>query len=118
MDTAYISAITGLVGAAIGSASSIVTIIVQSRLKDRRDRAKQVIELSLAEYTQHIEVAKKSGAPVLPIGSYVYNSDLVLRSLEEGSFGPIKMKELAELNDKMFKAIDEIEKDRGKPGIF
>jgi hypothetical protein len=55
MDAGYSAAISGFVGALIGSISSIITIVVQSRAKDRRDRSKQVTDLSLAEFSMHLE---------------------------------------------------------------
>jgi len=116
MDASYLPAITGLIGAAIGSASSIATIVVQSRLRDKRDRAKQVIDLSLAEFGHHLELARarQGRQAILPLSSYVYNNDLVLKALDSGDFGPDTIADISAKNDAIVAAIEEVEKRRGR----
>lgn len=111
-------AVIGLVGAAIGSAASITTIIVQSHIKDKRDRAKQIIDLSLAEFGHHLELARAAGrGALLPIGAYIYNNDQILRSIEEGSFGPEKYTDIVKRNRAMTDAIDQADKAGGRRGV-
>lgn len=118
MDAGLLAAVFGLAGALIGSASSVVTIIAQSRLKDRRDRSKQLLDLSLAEFSHHLDLAKSNGGgAILPIAAYIYNNQLILKSIEDGSFGPETMSEIAQKGDDLVKAINKMETERGRPGV-
>ncbi|WP_234683985.1 hypothetical protein [Bradyrhizobium monzae] len=118
MDAGLTAAVFGLVGALIGSASSVATIIVQSKLKDRRDRSKQLLDLSLAEFGHHLDLAKSNGGgAILPISAYIYNNHLILKALEDGSFGPETLAEIAQKGDEVIRAINETETKRGRPGV-
>jgi hypothetical protein len=105
------SAIAALVGAAIGSMSSIATIYIQSKIRDRRDKLKQAYDLALEDYKIQIESARRSGVQtaVLPITAFVYHHLQVMNALERDELTPEKMREITTKSDKMFKLIQEIE---------
>jgi hypothetical protein len=114
MDAGYSAAISGFVGALIGSISSIITIVVQSRAKDRRDRSKQVTDLSLAEFSMRLELAKSGRGPsgVLPISTFIFHNNLLLKALDDGTLTPEKIAEIAKLCDSAIEAVDVIEGHR------
>src|SRR5262245_22837462 len=49
-EQAYLPLISGLVGAVIGSASSIITMYIQTRVRDRRERLEQVSRLAIESW--------------------------------------------------------------------
>jgi hypothetical protein len=115
MDAGYVAALSGLVGALIGSASSIATIIIQSKVRDKRDRSKQITDLSLAEFKMHLDMAIAGTGPskVLPISTYIHNNNAVLEALDNGTLTPDRLKEIAKANDDLFAAVLAIDKSRG-----
>jgi hypothetical protein len=112
MDAGYVAALSGLVGALIGSASSIATMAIQARMKDKRDRSKQLTDLSLAEFKAALDLATsgKGGRNVLPLPIYMYHNDLVLRALENGAYTPEKMQEISTAVSELVRVLDEDEK--------
>jgi hypothetical protein len=114
MDAGYVAALSGLIGALIGSASSIATIIIQSKVRDRRDRSKQVTDLSLAEFKMHLDMAVAGTGPskVAPISTYIFNNNAVLEALENGTLTADRLKAIAQANDDLFAAVLAIEKTR------
>jgi hypothetical protein len=102
------AAVSALLGAAIGTFSSIATIYIQSKMKDRRDRSKQVTDLSVAQYK--ILADHASGRYMLPLSAYLHHNDLILRALDEGTYGPQKMREIEKLMDDMVKELMETDR--------
>jgi hypothetical protein len=116
MDAGLTAAVFGLAGALIGSASSVATIIVQSHYKDKRDRSRQVTDLSLAEHNTHLELLKagKTDGGVLPISAYAHHNSLMLQALDDGNLTPERIAEIIELNEKFCRAVAEADKKRRK----
>lgn len=116
MDAGYIAALSGLIGAVVGSASSIATMMIQARVRDRRDRAKQLTDMAMAEFKMHLDLATSGKGPrgVPPVAYFLYHNDLVLKAVEGGSYTPEKHREISVLMDQMFEVILEIEGKRGK----
>ena len=114
MDAGYIAALAGLVGAAIGSASTITTMLVQARFKDRRDRSKQVTEMALAEFKSALELATSGKGPpnVFPLSLWLYHNDLLLTAIENRDLTPEKLREISASAEKMVDAIKDIDADR------
>jgi hypothetical protein len=109
MDAGLTAAVFGLVGALIGSASSIAAMIVQSRYKDRRDRSKQVTDLALAEFNTHLELLKsgQTTGGVMPIATYAHVNDLVLTALDGRKLTPKRIAEIIELNETFCRAVQK-----------
>jgi hypothetical protein len=117
MDSGYAAALSGLIGAFIGSASSIATMMIQARSKDRRDRSRQVTDLSLAEFKMHVDLAASGKGPstIPPLSTFAYNNNnLMLEALESGTLTPERMKEISKLNDAVYDTAFEIDRDRRK----
>jgi hypothetical protein len=114
MDAGYVAALSGLVGALIGSASSIATIIIQAKVRDKRDRSKQVTDLSLAEFKMHLDMATAGTGPskVLPISTFIFNNNAILEALENGTLSADQLKKIAKANDDLFDAVIAIDKSR------
>ncbi|SFI39633.1 hypothetical protein [Bradyrhizobium sp. Gha] len=116
MDAGLTAAVFGLVGAMIGSVSSIATMVVQSRYRDKRDRTKQILDVSLAEYSAHLELAKADRAPraVLPITAYVHNNAQLLDALEAGDLTPDRITRIMRKNGDFFRAVQETDQAQRK----
>jgi hypothetical protein len=112
MDAGYVAALSGLIGAAIGSASSIATMIIQAKTKDRRDRAKQVTDMALAEFKMALELAVTGRGPpnVMPLSTYIHHNDLVLRALEDDALSPKTVRDIAAKAEAMRAVVMELEK--------
>jgi hypothetical protein len=116
MDPAYIAAIFGLLGAIVGSASSVATILIQARLKDRRDRVQQVTALAIEHFKMALDTAHKSarGAPVLPPAIFAaYYVDL-LEHLERGTLNERTFAEIMARNERLVQVIKNEEAERVK----
>jgi hypothetical protein len=116
MDAGLVAGVFGLIGAAIGSASSIAAMIVQARMKDKRDRSKQLTDMSLAEFKMHLDLATSQQGPsaILPPSAYLHHNDLLLRAVESGTYTPERAREIAVLTDKMFEVVRDVDKQRQK----
>jgi hypothetical protein len=116
MDSGLVAGVFGLIGAAIGSASSIAAMIIQARMKDKRDRSKQLTDMSLAEFKMHLDLATSGGGPsaILPPSAFLYHNDLLLKAIETGTYTPEKAREISALNDQMFDVVRDIDKQRKK----
>jgi hypothetical protein len=119
MDAGYVAAITGLIGALIGSASSIATILVQARMKDKRDRTKLLTDIAMSEFKMLLDRAASGQGPskVVSFSTFLYHYDLVLKAVERGTYTPERAREIALLDNEMLKAVMEIdERRRGSVG--
>jgi hypothetical protein len=81
MDAGYVAALSGLIGALIGSASSIATMFIQGRMKDKRDRSKQLTDMAMAEFKMHLDLATSGKGPssISPPSAFLHHNDLVLK---------------------------------------
>ncbi len=62
----YVPLISALVGAVIGSLTSIGTIYIQQRAQNKRDRSNQIINAATKQFELAIEVAKVRGSGEIP----------------------------------------------------
>ena len=96
MDPGYVAALSGLVVALIGSASSVATMIIQGRMKDKRARSKQLTDMAMAKFKLHLDLATSGKGPsaIPPPVAFLYHNDLALNAIENGSYSPQKAKEI------------------------
>ena len=71
MDPIYVPLLSVLAGAIIGSAASVVTIIVQATAENRRQRFRLAMETALAEQRIQFEALKGHDGTLLPISTYI-----------------------------------------------
>jgi hypothetical protein len=105
---AYIPLISGLVGALIGAAASIVTVIVQTRAQSSRDRTKEAIALAVQDWKFRCELMNEKGGKILPLAVYVHYHSHLIRLAEDGNLNPQTIKALSAEQDGLIEAIDEI----------
>ena len=112
MEPAYIAAIFGLVGALIGSMASVVTMLIQSKIKDRRDRMQQVTSLAIEHYKVALEDTRKRGGGVLPPSAF---ASYYLQFVELMESGRLNAETLSALNKEQSKieAIFDLQQKKG-----
>jgi hypothetical protein len=87
----------------VGAASSIITIWIQARINDRRERMRQAATLAMEEFKIHAGIASASGMVVEPLSIYLYHQTLVMKALDEDNYTPKRIKEIA---DQVFRLVD------------
>ena len=114
MKEIYIPLFSGLVGALIGAMASIITIWVQARIQDRREKIRHAADLALEDYKLQIDMANKSGrqASIPPVVLFLHYHLELMNLMEKGRLTPERLKKLSEKNAEIEDAIDEVNKQR------
>ena len=118
MDATYVPLFAGFVGAVIGSLSSIVTMYVQARIGDRRERMRQVTQLAIEDHKASVEVGKMQGGKLVelsPIVVYLHYYALILDALERDKLTSSSLKEIRVKNAEVTQTIQTFSKDRVIP---
>lgn len=103
------AAVAALLGALIGAAASVVTIIIQQRYQNKRELIKIASDLALADYKRRHEViAEKGGGKMPPISAFVYYYAQVIEHMAAGTFTPEVIKALSEENERILSAYTDI----------
>lgn len=98
MEAGLLAGIFGLLGALIGSAASIATIIIQARVKDRRDRMQQVTSMAMEHFKFAVGNATNDGG-VLPPAVFAAYYLGFLDLIEKGELNPETFQKLSDDND-------------------
>jgi hypothetical protein len=120
MNEVYLPLISALLGAVIGSASSIVTMYIQTRVRDRRERLEQASRMAIETYKAQIEIARLSQRPMafMPlVAHFEYYWNLV-QLLDSGAeLNEEALRKLYDKNEDVWAAIqklDELHKSGGQ----
>jgi len=105
------AAVYGLVGAVIGSASSIATVWIQSKYQARRERAKAVLDFSIRHRAEVVENSDKLSGPVtvLPLAVYIHYQEGMLKLVESGNVTKEALVQLRKANDALVAELDGME---------
>lgn len=107
------AAVAALLGALIGAASSLLTIIIQQRFQNKRELLKIASELALQDYKRRFEVVvEKGGGKMPPISAFVHYHMRVLEHMAAGTYTPAVIKQLGEENDRVLTAYIEASENR------
>jgi len=99
------AALAALLGALIGAAASIATIVIQQRYQNKRELLKIAAEIALQDYKRRLEALDKSGGGrIPPISAFVHYQMQVLEHMAAGTFTPETIKKLSEENDHILNA--------------
>lgn len=107
----YLSLISGLVGALIGAAASIITVVVQTRSQSRRDRTKEAIALAVQDWSFRSELIKERGGKILPLAVFVHYHSSLITLAEDRKLSPQTIKSLSAEQDQLIDAITEINEE-------
>jgi 1-aminocyclopropane-1-carboxylate deaminase/D-cysteine desulfhydrase-like pyridoxal-dependent ACC family enzyme len=110
----YISVAAGLIGALIGASASIITIVVQAKIQDKRQQLQTIIQLALEDYKLQMEICKNSGKRVCfyPIILHLHYYQELMKLMEESKLGEENIKDLFEKNKKLRQLIDKLNESR------
>lgn len=110
MEQVYIPLISGLIGALIGAIASIVTVWVQSKTQDRRERLRHAADLALEDYKLQLDLVHKSGKKVSipPVSLYLHYHLGLMELMEKGNLNTDTMRELTKKNTEFHDLIKEL----------
>lgn len=103
--------IAGFVGALIGAAASILTVLIQSVYQAKRERMNIVTTLALDDYKTKIELARAKGGAVFPVVLNLHYYLEVAKLLEKGNISPADIQRLDRENIEIHKAITKSNAD-------
>jgi len=106
------AAVAALLGALIGAAASIFTIIIQQRYQNKRELLKFASELALADYKRRLDILEQMGGKMPPISAFVHYHVQVLEHMAAGTFTPETIQALSKENDRILSAYTEASEKR------
>lgn len=112
MTTEVISLLAGLIGAIIGASASIITVVVQARIQDRRERMRQATNLAIEDYKLQLEISKRvpGNGKIPPVTLFVDFHMRLARELEAGTLTPESYGRVCAENQALFGKLEEINK--------
>lgn len=116
MNDVYIPLISGFVGALIGALASIITVWLQAKTSDRRERLRHAADLALADYRLQLELANKSGQKfaVPPVVLFLHYHLGLMKLMESGELNEVAMRVLADENERFYAVIKELNEDKSR----
>ena len=101
--------ITGLVGVIIGSASSIITIFIQLRAQNKREKTRLACELAIEDYKTKVDAIIKTGqgGRFYPIATYVYANAKIIEAVYDGKFSKEEYRKIIKENKDICRVCDE-----------
>lgn len=102
--------IAALVGAMIGSLTSIATMWFQQRAQSRRERLKVASELAMQDYKNSLELARArgKGAKIFPVATFQHFHYEILTALDEGKLNKSELHRIKERNHDLIRAFEEM----------
>ncbi len=109
MSETYVPLIAGLVGALIGSLSSIVTIVIQSRYQRKRELTRLATEAAKHDFEYQLQLAKerKGVTRMPPLTLYIRYHYKYLTLLEAGDLSPEHLKQLSAEHKEYVRALED-----------
>jgi len=108
MDSSWVPLISGLVGAILGAAASIGTVLVQASIESRRERIRQATQLALEDYKFQIQL-KNPGERLAPLSLYVDFHMRLAKALEQGPLTPEKYEDICKQADVMIVKLRDLQ---------
>ncbi len=110
MTSEILSLLAGLIGAVIGASASIITVVVQSRIQDRRERVRQATSLAIEDYKIQLELSKRvaGNGAIPPVTLFVDYHMRLAKELELGSLTPESYGRVVAENESLFRKIQEL----------
>jgi len=100
------STAAAFLGAIIGSAASLLGLLIQQRYQNKRERLRIAADLAMKDHQQDMELAKNTegGGAVAPISVYVIYHARLLEELAKSKVTSEKIKELTKERDEILAA--------------
>ncbi len=110
MEATYVPLISALVGAVIGSLSSIGIILIQSHFQNKREITKHAIELPLEDFKIRLEHIKEVGGRALPLAVFIHYHINLMRLATKDELTPEALEHLSARQEELIQAIAKISK--------
>lgn len=104
----YLPLISALVGALIGAAASVITIIVQSHYQTKRDLTKEAIALALEDWKTRLAIITQEGGSAHPLAVFVQYHTKLIHLAAEGKITPEAIRGLNIEQEKLIRTLREI----------
>jgi hypothetical protein len=109
----YVPLLSALAGAIIGSAASISTILIQTKVAERRERIRQAAMLALEDMKLQAAHAAP-GTGIMPVSIYMRHHLAVLEAIEEDDLTPDRFRKIVAETDALITTVRDLERERGK----
>lgn len=103
----YVPLVSALVGALIGAAASVVTVIVQSHYQNRRELVKQAASMALEDWKTRLGIVTAKGGSALPLSVFVQYHTKLMELAEQGRITPDSILLLHQEQEDLVAAIQE-----------
>jgi hypothetical protein len=103
MNPIYVPLLSALAGGIIASSASIATILIQTRIGDRRERIRQAAMLALEELKMRLPHTA-AGAAVYPISLYLHHQLQILNAIEENDLTPERFRKITATDEALVAA--------------
>jgi len=109
MNTTIVPLISGFVGAIIGAAGAVLTVLIKEKYQSRRERCRLAVDLATRDYEFTMEMSKRltGKVKVYPLTSYLLYHRMLLQKLEKPDLSPEELKEVFREHDRIDKIIEE-----------
>jgi hypothetical protein len=106
MDQSLVPLISGLIGALIGAAASVATIVVQSHYQTKREFRRMAFDAAIEDHKLACDIAKANQQPaeVAPLTAFLHFHYRYLELLEKGELNASTLQQLKSERDQLFGA--------------
>ena len=116
MSEVYLPLISALVGAIIGAAAAVLTVYLQLKSLERRDRVHQAAALASEERAFLIDKSEKEKTKLIlpPMSLFIDHYVSLLKVVEKDGLTPRAIRRLQARRDKLWDFAVQLEADRKK----
>jgi hypothetical protein len=109
--TVWLPLVSGLIGALVGGAASVMTVLVQARHETKRHRIAVLSDLAVKEvdWAYRIITDMKAKGAIPPPVLYMHFYDKILNLFESGNFTLEEYQKLSDENNEFLKLLSGID---------
>lgn len=104
----YVPLISALVGALIGAAASVITVIVQSHYQNKRELVKQAVSTALEDWKTRLAIVTPQGGSALPLSVFIHYHTKLVALAEQGKITPDAIRSLHQEQEDLVAAIQGV----------
>ena len=105
----YVPLISALLGALIGAAASVGTVLVQSSAQNKRERRKDAVQLALEDWKTRVAIITKKGTGAAPpLSVFVHYHARIVELAETGKLTPQAIRDLDDEQVELIRIICEV----------
>ena len=118
MDNVWMPFLSALFGAIIGSATSVLVVVVQTRAEHKRERLRLAVQAAIEDHKRIYDLATRQGRAYIiqPLSSYIHYHASILELLDKGRLSPDALLKLNQELEHLGKIAEETAK-RNNPSI-